>query len=85
MTFRVKLSYLISTTLLVIISPYLLSKNIPSTGDEFYNPDVEKIYKPVYYWVAVSEIIRIINPNTPRDIFCFIFISILFTLIRIWN
>jgi len=85
MTFRVKLPYSISTIFLVFISPYLLSKNIPFTGGEFYSMDVEKIYKPIYYWVVVSQIIGIINPNRPRDIFSFSFISILFTLIRICN
>ena len=85
MTFRVKLPYSISTTFLVIISPYLLSKNTPFTGDEFYSLDVEKIYKPVYYWLVVSQIIGIINPNPPGDIFSFSYTSILFTLIRKWN
>ena len=85
MTFRVKLPYLISTILLVIILPNLLSKNTPFAGDEFYSRDVEKIYKLVHYWVVVSQIIGIINTNRPRDIFSFSFISILFTLIRICN
>ena len=85
MTFRVKLSYLTGTILSVIILPYLVGKNTTSTGDEYFALVVEKIYKPVHYWVAVSQIIRIINTNRPRDIFSFSFISILFTLIRICN
>ena len=85
MTFREKLPYLISTILIVICSSHFLSKNTPFTGDEFYSLDVEKIYKPVYYWLVVSQIIGIINPNPPGDIFSFSYTSILFTLIRKWN
>ena len=69
---------------MIICSSYLMSKNTPFTGDEFYTLDIENIHKPIPYHGIVSNLLDYLRPITPENIIHIRFSSLFFNMIGIF-
>tara|TARA_B100000519_G_scaffold145816_1_gene126646 strand:+ start:1914 stop:3905 length:1992 start_codon:yes stop_codon:yes gene_type:complete len=78
-----KIIYLGLTLTTVFCLSYILSKQTPLAGDEFYTLDIKQIFKPIPYQYIVSEVIDSINQIKPSHTFNLRSTSIFFTCIGI--
>ena len=61
-----KLIYLGIIGFTLICLSYTLSSQTPFSGDEFYTLDIEKVHKPVPYYLLVSNVINGIGQIKPN-------------------
>ena len=74
---------MVAVIIIVACSSYLLNKNVPFSGDEFYTLDIQNVHKPIPYYYLVSNLIDGLGQIKPQHIFYLRLTSIVFMCLAI--